>query len=59
MNVTQTIMNYFLANHVEFVDMNVCKDGWYAIDVIIWDESDLFHIYDAGRCCGRDIPTNF
>ena len=63
MIITQTTANYFLANDVTFAqigdDGEVNGDSGYLVEVTIENGMDLYAIYDAGRCYGRDIPNGF
>jgi hypothetical protein len=62
MVITQTTANYFLANNVKFAQVGVDGEnehGGILVDVTIKNGMDLYAIYDAGRCYGRDIPNGF
>jgi hypothetical protein len=63
MIITQTTANYFLANDVTFAqigdDGEVNGNGGYLVEVTVENGMDLYAIYDAGRCYGRDIPNGF
>ena len=63
MIITQTTANYFLANDVKFAqvgaDGEINEDGGILVDVTVENGMDLYAIYDAGRCYGRDIPNGF
>jgi hypothetical protein len=62
MIITQTTANYFLANNVKFAQVGADGEnehGGILVDVTIKNGMDLYNIYDAGRCYGRDIPNGF
>ena len=59
MHITQETANYFLANNVKFTGIKTDADGNHVVEVIIKNGMDLYNIYDAGRCYGRDLPNGF
>ena len=59
MYITQDTANYFLANNVKFTGIKTLDDGSHLVDVTIETGMDVYAIYDAGRCYGRDMPNSF
>ena len=62
MIISQTTANYFLANDVKFAQVGTDGENEYGgilVDVTIKNGMDLYAIYDAGRCYGRDLPNSF
>lgn len=59
MYITQDTANYFLANNVKFTGIKTIEDGALLVEVTIETGMDVYAIYDAGRCYGRDMPNGF
>ena len=60
-NITQTTANYFLDNNVKFTVVEIYRhdNDIQIVDVEIQNGMDVYAIYDAGRCFGRDLPNGF
>lgn len=59
MHVTETTINYSLYNHITCAHPINGDSGCYAMDVMVKEMSNLYHIHDAGRRCSRDIRNTF
>ena len=59
MYISQTTANYFLANNVKFTGIKTDDNETMLVEVTIKNGMDIYAIYDAGRCYGRDIPNGF
>jgi len=59
MYISQTTANYFLANNVKFTGIKTDDNEIMLAEITIENGKDLYNIYDAGRCYGRDLPNGF
>jgi len=59
MYISQATANYFLANNVKFTGIKTVEDETLLVEVTIENGMDVYAIYDAGRCYGRDMPNSF
>jgi hypothetical protein len=59
MHITQATANYFLANNVKFTGIRTDNEGNQIVNVTVENGTDIYNIYDAGRCYGRDLPNGF
>jgi hypothetical protein len=59
MFISQDTANYFLANNVKFTGIKNEDGEIHLVEVTIENGKDLYNIYDAGRCYGRDLPNGF
>jgi hypothetical protein len=59
MFISQDTANYFLANNVKFTGSKTDDNEIILAEITIENGKDLYNIYDAGRCYGRDLPNGF